>query len=167
MDFFKAIPLKDGIEMLENILSVPTERIALSEAFGRIVAKDILSPETVPSFTRSTVDGYAVKSANTLGASDGTPSIFTVVGSVEMGETTALSVDENQAVYVPTGGMIPEGADTVVMIEYAEVFGDTLAVHKAQSHLENVIVKGADIDTNDILSRKGDVLNTSCVLRCR
>lgn len=160
MDFFKAIPLKDGIEMLENILTVPTERIALSEAFGRIVANDILSPETVPSFTRSTVDGYAVKSANTLGASDGTPSIFTVVGSVEMGETTALSVGENQAVYVPTGGMLPEGADTVVMIEYAEVFGDTLAVHKAQSHLENVIVKGADIDTNDILSRKGDVLNT-------
>ena len=73
MDFFKAIPLKDGIEMLENILTVPTERIALSEAFGRIVAKDILSPETVPSFTRSTVDGYAVRSANTLGASDGTP----------------------------------------------------------------------------------------------
>ncbi len=161
MDFFKAISLQNGIEMLGDIFpEIPTEKVALSRAFGRIVSKDILSPETVPSYNRSTVDGYAVKSANTLGASEGVPSLFTLIGSVEMGVPTDITLEDNQAVYVPTGGMLPAGADTVVMIEHAEVFGDTIAVHKAQSHNENTINKGDDIDTNDTLIYKGTMLNS-------
>ncbi|MBR2955600.1 MAG: molybdopterin molybdotransferase MoeA [Clostridia bacterium] len=161
MDFFKAISLKDGIKLLSaNMPEIKRETLPLHDAFGRIVSKDVLSQEVVPSFTRSTVDGYAVKSANILGASESIPALLTMVGSVEMGEATTLKVKDGEAVYVPTGGMLPEGADTVVMIEYVEGFHDTLAIHKAQSSGDNVIAKGADIGTNDILMRKGDVLNT-------
>ncbi|MDD6816221.1 MAG: molybdopterin molybdotransferase MoeA, partial [Firmicutes bacterium] len=80
----------------------------------------------VPGFHRSTVDGYAVRSSDTGGASESLPVFLKVIGEVEMGKAAEMTVGPGECVYVPTGGMVPAGADAMVMVEYCEGFGTPL-----------------------------------------
>ena len=95
-------------------------------AVGFICASDVLSPETVPAFDRSTVDGYAVACADTNAASASAPAVFELCGEVKMGERADFVVGGGRCVYVPTGGMLPKGADAVAMIEDCERRGDEI-----------------------------------------
>jgi molybdopterin molybdotransferase len=113
-------------------LRMPAESVLLAEAGGRALAEDVLAREFVPDFDRSTVDGYALRSQDVFGCSESIPALLTLIGSARMGEHTAFSLSAGQCVYVPTGAEIPAGADTVVMLEDAEVLDDGLiAVYKA------------------------------------
>ena len=111
-------------------LPMETEEVPLMQLPGRVLAEDVISEEAVPGFNRSTMDGYAVRSSDTGGASESMPSFLKVVGEVEMGcDASGLTVGPGECVYVPTGGMVPAGADAVVMVEYCEAFGaDQMAV---------------------------------------
>ena len=93
------------------------EAVPLSAALGRVLAEAVTATEFVPDFDRSTVDGYAVRGADTFGCSDSIPAILTVTGSVLMGQAAEGVVEENTCMAVPTGGALPQGADAVVMIE--------------------------------------------------
>ena len=101
-------------------INIGSEKEILTGAEGRYVYNDICSGEDVPDFRRSTVDGYAVKYEDTTGASESIPAFFDYKGHVDMGERTDIFLKKGECVYVPTGGMIPEGSDAVVMIEYSE-----------------------------------------------
>ena len=126
------------------------------ECSDRILAEDIHSNINVPEFNRSTVDGFAIKSKDSHGASESVPSLFNILGEVHMGEVTEYCIQSGQAVYVPTGGMIPEGADGVVMIEYTEKLDESnLMVYKSISFNENVILKGDDIKVGETALEKG------------
>lgn len=95
------------------------EKVPLSKALGRVIYKDIISQENIPGFRRSSVDGYAVKSKETVGASESIPAMFQLKGEVRMGEEGKIRLDfPGSCVYVPTGGMLPVEADCVVMIFY-------------------------------------------------
>src|SRR3954462_2086355 len=97
-----------------------TETVALEDAHGRVPAEAVRAPHDLPGFARSTVDGYAVRAADTYGASEGLPSYLDVAGSVAMGRAPSVSVVPGTAVAMPTGGVIPDGADAVVMVEHTQ-----------------------------------------------
>ena len=100
------------------------EAVPLAQAIGRVLAEDVVTTEYVPDFNRSTVDGYALRARDTFGCSDAIPAILPLAGEVLMGEDAAAPLAAETCVYVPTGGAVPEGADSVVMIEYTEDYGD-------------------------------------------
>ena len=137
-----------------------TETVSLIRAAGRILASDLYSSENIPPCRRSTVDGYSVRSADLGAASDMLPTFLHVAGEVLLGrDSSDLSVESGCCIYTPTGGEIPRGADSVVMVEYCETFGDgMLAVSRPASPGENVVRPGEDIRCGEILLRKGRVL---------
>jgi molybdopterin molybdotransferase len=92
--------------------------VPLGEALRRVTAEPVIAPHPLPGFARSTVDGYAVRAADTYGASEGLPGYLTVTGAVRMGAAPDVTVTAGSAVSMPTGGAIPPGADAVVMVEY-------------------------------------------------
>ncbi len=103
--------------------AVRPERIAVVDALGRVLAAGLASPHDLPSFPRSTVDGYAVAAQDTHGASDSLPAYLEVVGEVPMGQAAQVALDEAQCAIVHTGGMIPADADAVVMVEHTQRIG--------------------------------------------
>ncbi len=136
------------------------EAVELYNAFGRTAACDILSKEDIPSFSRSTMDGYAVKAADTFGASDSIPAILTVRGEILMGENADFRIESGECVKISTGGMLPEGADSVVPVETAEEeIGGVCLCYKAVSPLENVTSRGDDVRAGQTVIKKGTVLN--------
>lgn len=122
------------------------ERISLEESYGRVVASVIISPEDLPGFSRSTVDGYAVNASDTFGARETSPAYLTLDGEVFMGEAPSLNLLRGQAAKIPTGGMLPGGADAVVMLEYVNPVSEAMIeVLRSVAPHENVIAKGEDV----------------------
>lgn len=135
------------------------EEVDLKEASGRIVYDDVYASFDVPEFNRSTVDGYAIKTKDTYGVSDSLPVFLDVIDSVEMGRVAKKPLKGGQAIYVPTGGMIPEGADGVIMIEHIENLDEnTIAVYRSVAPGEGMIFQGEDIKEKDLLLKKGKKL---------
>jgi len=122
------------------------EVVDIRESSGRILADGISSNEDIPAFNRSTVDGYAVISSNTFGASETSPALLKMSGSVKMGEKPESPLKEGCTFYIPTGAELPENADSVVMVEYTEDFKDGfIQIEKASSPGNNVIYKADDV----------------------
>lgn len=96
------------------------EVVALAQALGRVPAERVLAPQALPGFARSTVDGYAVRASDTYGASEGLPSYLDVTGAVAMGAAPTVEVGRGTAASMPTGGLLPAGADAVVMVEHTQ-----------------------------------------------
>ena len=133
-----------------------TETVDLRAALGRISAADIISREDNPPFDRSTMDGFALRSIDTADASTATPVNLDVTGEVRMGRLAELKLGKKQAVRIPTGGMLPEGADAVVMQEHTLRATDgTLQVLKPVAPGENVIRRGDDMVAGSVVVRSG------------
>lgn len=133
-----------------------TEIVSVYDAVGRVTAADVTARVEVPGFTRSTVDGYAVRARDTFGASDGLPAYLEVVADVPMGVPAGVGLGPGQCARVATGGMLPDGADAVLMLEYAEALDAlTIGAVRPVTPGENVIRRGEDIRPGDILLRRG------------
>ncbi|MDO4485603.1 MAG: molybdopterin molybdotransferase MoeA [Bacillota bacterium] len=133
-----------------------TETVHFTQSLGRVLADDLKSNENIPGFRKSTVDGYAVRAADTQGVTESIPVFLDVIEEVAIGSAPDKTVGPGQAVYVPTGGMLPEGADAMVMIEYCEKFDETsIAVYDAVSPGRNVISEGEDISRGQAFLKKG------------
>ena len=116
------------------------EAIPIAEALRRVPAEPVTAPHALPGFARSTVDGYAVRAADTYGVSEGLPGYLTVTGAVRMGAEPDVAVGPGAAVAMPTGGAMPAGADAVVMIEYtAEAMPGTIEVVRPVAPGEGVV----------------------------
>jgi len=136
------------------------ERLEIRQALGQVLATDITAQEDVPNFRRSAVDGYAVISADTAGAGEALPVLLRFMGSVEMGKAAGFSLGRGECAYVPTGGMIPEGADAMVMVEHAETFdgtkgGEEIAVYKSAAVGSHVVRVGEDLRQGELLLQRG------------
>lgn len=143
------------IEHVEERL-FETEYVGLREALGKVLAEDICAEESIPPFRRSSVDGYAVKCSDVGGASESIPSFLKVIGEVCLGETTSLSIERGQCVYVPTGGMIPDGADGMVMVEYCEPFSASeIAVYTSVASGAGVVRIGEDMKEGEAVLTAG------------
>ncbi|MDN5858559.1 MAG: molybdopterin molybdotransferase MoeA [Pseudonocardia sp.] len=117
-EFFTARTVSDALAGFRPARRTGLESVPLAGARGRVPAADIVAPEALPGFPRSTVDGYAVRAADTYGASEGLPSYLDLAGSVRMGAAPTVAVPPGGCVAVPTGAVLPDGADAVVMVEY-------------------------------------------------
>ena len=157
---FFSLKTLDEIRALEaEVFASPrvdTETTAAEEALGRVLAEEVRSPGPVPHFARSVVDGYAVRAADTAGATGALPAYLEVVGEVEMGKPAETAIKPGEAVEIPTGGMLPEGADAAVMIEHTELLGDaTIEVSRPVSPGQNVIGVGEDIPAGEVCLAAG------------
>ena len=167
MDFFNVVSVEEGREMLmENFggYDLKTEHVDLEHSINRVLGEDIYSTINVPEFDRSTVDGYAIKVEDSHGANQSIPSIINILGEVMMGEAIDSSIKSGESFYVPTGGMIPEGADGVVMVENVEKMdSSTLLIYKPVSQGENINYKGDDIKKGELILEKGRKITTGVI----
>jgi molybdenum cofactor synthesis domain-containing protein len=138
---------------------VGSEIVALSEAYDRVIASDVVSRYDIPPFTRSTVDGYAVKASDTFGAEENRPVALRLRGRVSIGEAPKVRVQKGTLAEIVTGAPIPEGADAIVMVEYTDKKGDAVLVRQAVSQGENVMMAGSDIRKGETVLEKGAVLS--------
>lgn len=137
-------------------LDRPPETVGLDRALGRVLAREILAEEYVPGFDRSTVDGYALRGADTFGCSESIPALLTCTGAVEMGKEPTFAVGPYQCGAIPTGGALPEGADAVQMVEHTEDYGGgEIGIVKSVPPGANLIFKGDDVKPGDLVLRKG------------
>jgi molybdopterin molybdotransferase len=120
-EFFAVRTVADALAGFRPARRTPPEAVALESALGRVPATPVTAPGSLPGFARSTVDGYAVRAADTYGASEGLPGYLEVRGAVRMGRAPEVEVDAGGAVEIPTGGALPPGADAVVMVEHTNV----------------------------------------------
>ena len=137
------------------------ETVSLTAAMGRVLAEDIAATEYVPDFDRSTVDGYAVRAKDTFGCTDAIPAILPLQGEVLMGEGAQFPLNPEECVAVPTGGAVPKGADSVVMVEYTEDYGDgTIGISKSAAPGQNMIFRGDDVFPGKVVLEQGRVLSS-------
>jgi len=157
--FFKVRRAKDVFESLGDIEPLGTEVVPITDALSRVLARDSISGEDLPGFKRSTVDGYALSAKDTFGASENLPTPFSIVGEVRMGEMPIFGLKRGECALISTGGMLPEGADAVGMIEYSQMVEDRVVeINRPVSILENVILPDDDVKRGQTVLHKGAVL---------
>jgi molybdopterin molybdotransferase len=160
-EFLKLVTPDEALARLNAHLRtlVGIESINTVDALGRVIGSDIHAPENLPSFPRSTMDGYAVQAGDTYGASEGLPAYLHVVGEMPMGRSSDIVVHKGEAVKVHTGGMVAQGADAVVMIENTQKADEAnIEVSRPLAPGENILNIGDDIKIGEILFFSGHVL---------
>ena len=154
--FFKVKTTEEVLELVQGFQPVGEEAVSLDKAFSRVLSQDIVSPEDLPGFPRTSVDGYAIKAKDSFGATESLPALLEIVGEVRMGQIPAVTVAAGQAVRISTGGMVPKGADGVVMVEYCHLMDQTtLEVSRAISPQENVIQADDDFKKGAPVLQRG------------
>ncbi len=167
-EFLTLLPPDEAREKLLSHLSaltVDSVSIDVSSALGRITAVDVFAPHPLPDFQRTTVDGYAVRARDTFGATDSLPAYLNLIGEVPMGDSPSFEIGAGQCALIHTGGMLPNGADAVVMLEYtqqtSEVSKDLgglpreIEIFKSVADGENLIRIGEDVAQNQLVIPKG------------
>ena len=160
-EFFNVLAPDAAFDALKPMLamSVGVDVVATADSLGRVTAEDIVSPEDLPAFARSTMDGYSVRSRDTFGASEGLPAYLDLVGEVPMGEAAQARLGIGQAAKAYTGGMLAQDADAVVQVERTQMLDDTaIEALRAVAPGENVVQVGEDVRKGDIILLKGSVI---------
>ena len=149
-EFFTTRTVAEALAGFRPDRRTRTETVPLHLALRRVPGEPVTAPHPLPGFPRSTVDGYAVRAADTYGVSEGLPGYLTVTGAVRMGAAPEGAVTPGCAIAIPTGGVIPPGADAVVMIEYtAEVMPGTIEVVRPVAPGEGVVRADEDARPGD------------------
>jgi len=166
--------LKRNFELIDTLLSL-----------DRVTVEDIVAPHSLPEFPRSSVDGYAVRASDTFGSTDSMPAYLNLVGEVPMGKSSLYELESGQCVLIHTGGMLPKGANAVVMLEYTQeiknknvggqgdvdntisnervkpVFNNEIEILRPVADGENVILVGEDVKAGSIVVPKNRKIRPS------
>lgn len=156
--FFKVAGTREILEAFSWLAPRGAERVPLLDALGRALARDAVASIDIPHFTRSSMDGYAVAAADTFGASESQPAYLSVRGAVAMGAAPAGKVGAGEAMRIATGGMLPRGADAVVMWEHTREGGDLLEVFRPVAPGEHVVTVGEDVREGERVLAAGRIL---------
>ncbi|MEN6349532.1 MAG: gephyrin-like molybdotransferase Glp [Syntrophomonas sp.] len=159
-EFLKVVNFQEAVKVVkENFPPREVEKLSLLESHRRILAEEIFSPEDLPAFDRTVVDGYAVRAEDTFGSSESLPAYIDYAGEVKMGQAPDLKLGPGQCCWIPTGGMLPEGSNAAVMVEYTEKLGeDTILVYRPVGPWENIMQKGEDIGRGQKIFSHGQLL---------
>ncbi|MCO5196476.1 MAG: molybdopterin-binding protein [Anaerolineae bacterium] len=163
-EFLTLLPPPDALRLLlENLVIEPQpERVPSAESLHRVVVDSVIAPLNLPSFIRATVDGYAVHSADTHGAGESLPAYLKLVGEVRMGTMPVAPLQSGQCMIIHTGGMLPEGADAVVMVEHTQqALTDEIEILRAVGVGENVLNIGEDVRRGDEVIAPGTRLRSA------
>ncbi len=156
------ISVAEALHILRSHLqgfSTTSLTIPLTEAFDRVLAQAVISPEDLPGQARSTMDGFAVRATDTFGASESMPCYLNITGEVLMGAAPAGEVKKGCCYKIPTGGLLPDGADSVVMLEHTVPVDDTMIeIIKGVGSGTNLIQKGEDITQDAQALAEGHLL---------
>ncbi len=165
-EFLQLLPPDEARRLLlANLASYqpPSELIDSRAALGRVTAEAVLAPHPLPEFPRSTVDGYAVHSGDTFGATDSLPAYLNMIGEVPMGRAAGLAIGSGECALIHTGGMLPEAADAVVMVENTQIARGAdnrndkseVEVLRAVAAGENTISIGEDVEAGSEVIPRG------------
>ena len=151
--------VEEVLDLLRSFSPLEAKIVPLGEAAGRWLAEDWHAPEDLPGFDRSTVDGWAVHARDVFGAQEGAPALLECVGGLNMGQVPDLILEEGQTARILTGGMMPEGADCVVMVEHSRPVSDTLVeLVRSQAPGDHVILRDDDAAKGALLIPAGRCL---------
>jgi molybdopterin molybdotransferase len=161
-EFLTLLPPDEARALLLSHLSQPitdAELIDVPASLHRVLAEDVSAPHPLPDFQRSTVDGYAVRATDTHGTSDSLPTYLNLIGEVPMGDGPKFELRAGHCALIHTGGMLPEGADAVVMLEYTQpVQKNEIEIFRAVADGENVIRVGEDVAHGQMILAKGSLM---------
>ena len=164
-EFLELLPPAAALEKLLKQLPksvLPSENIATIDSLGRVLKSQVLAPEPLPAFARSTVDGYALHAADTFGANESLPAYLPLMGEVPMGTAPGFELPRGAAVAIHTGGMLPVGADAVLMLEYTQLSRPAeLEIMRAVGVGENVLKVGEDVETGQMVLPAGTFLRAA------
>ena len=159
------IPIAEALGLVLEKFGSKTGRIetvSLQQALGRFLGLDIIAQENVPAFDRSTVDGFAVLSADLRGCTDSIPAILEKTGESLMGQACEVPLTAGNCVYVPTGGAVPLNADAMVMLEFTEdLGGNQFAFYKPVAPGANLILRGEDLKQGELILKSGKKLGVA------
>jgi len=158
MELFKVVTVPEAMRLIAENWEVKwrVEKVSITEALGRRLWDDVYSCEDIPGFTRSTVDGFALRAEETFGASETLPACFDLIGEILMGVSPEIELLPGQAAKVSTGGMVPFAANAVVMLEYSELLdAKSLVVIRPVSPGENLILRGEDVSRGSLVLTAG------------
>ncbi len=155
--FHSTASLDEALDaLLPRVKLLGEEKVALEDALGRVLASDVAPKRDIPPFDRAAMDGYALRGEETSGASPEKPVAFKVIGEITAGDSKGMVVKKGEAVKIATGGMVPKGADAVVMLEYTrQMRGDRVEVMRPVPPGKNVSPKGEDAKKGEVLLRAG------------
>lgn len=157
-EFLTLLPPGEALTRFIAQLSptIREESVESASALGRVTAAAVTAPHPLPAFPRSTVDGYAVRAADTFGASESLPAYLEVAGEVPMGAAPGFSLTPTQCALIHTGGMLPPGADAVVMVEHTQLSRQgEVEILRAAAVGENVIAVGEDVSAGEVVIPAG------------
>lgn len=166
-EFFNVLPPDEARDLLLRHVEplVEPERIPTTEALGRVTHEAIHAPGPLPAFRRSTMDGYAVRAADTHGAGESLPAFLSVVGEVRMGMPANVVLELGEAALVHTGGMIPDSADAVVPVEFTQAVSSSstgaiseIEIYRSVAAGQNVIQIGEDVASGVLIVPPGSLL---------
>jgi molybdenum cofactor synthesis domain-containing protein len=164
-------PFKETISLAEARIIIDRaivpiarlERVALEQASGRVLAETVTAGADVPPFARAAMDGYAVRAADTTGASRSSPRTLHCIEKVFTGQLAVQAVTPGQCIEIATGAPMPGGADAVVIVEDTDSDADTIRVFAQVAAAQNVGRHGADIERGQTVLQPGTMLNASRV----
>ena len=157
--FARYTKLEDALKLvLSRVKRLSSETVPFERALGRVLAEDVVSKTDVPPFDRSAVDGYAVRAADTFGATETKPRRLHVIGSIPIGAPTRLRVRRGEAAKIMTGAPMPAGGNAVVMVEHVSARGKQLDVHAPLTPGKNVSARGEDVRAGEVVLKHGQSL---------
>ena len=162
-EFLKIKECDEAIDIIQKLfddnLKPESEEISVDEAYGRILFEDVYSRMDFPPFDKALKDGFAILSSDSFKASEESPNTLEVIDFLEAGATTDKKVEKGKCIEISTGAAMPEGADAVVMVEYAEKSEGSVNLLTTAVPFQDVARKGSDIEEGNLILKKGDFLN--------
>ncbi|WP_022665525.1 gephyrin-like molybdotransferase Glp [Desulfospira joergensenii] len=154
--FFKVKSLEEVLALREDFPCLGTERVDVARSCSRVLAEDLRAPRDMPGFRRATMDGYAVKASSTFGATESSPAWLKITGTILMGDEPGFALKPGEAARISTGGMLPRGADSVVMVEHSQTVDETsVEIYKSVAPLQHVIDRSEDFPKDQVAIPRG------------
>ncbi len=160
-EFLKVLRYQEAFRLLlDNLPPQDIENVPIEGCNNRILVQNVYSPEDIPAFNRSTVDGYVVRAEDTFGSSESLPGMLSLIGTVEMGKEPQFIISRGECAWIATGGMLPIGANAVVMVEYTESLSEnTILLSRPVAPGENVMGKGEDVTKGALIFSPGRTIH--------
>lgn len=154
--FLRVVTPHQARSLLAAFGPLESEEVSLDKGLFRVLSESIIASEDTPGFDRSTMDGFAVRSSDTFGSTESAPGLFRVVDEVQMGEIRDLRLGRGETAKIWTGGALPSGADSVIMVEHTQDLGsDSIEILRAAAPFENVVRRGEDFRAGEVLLEIG------------
>ena len=162
-EFLKIKEVDESKKIIENLFNElyppKSEIVSIEDSYNRVIFKDIISSMDLPPFNRSLMDGFAVKSEDTFGASDESPKILKCIDSVEAGSFSEKTIKNGECIEISTGAPIPDGADGVAMVEFTYQCSDEIHILKSVAPNQDIALVGSDIKKDKLLLKEKTLLS--------